>query len=454
ESVESALTLADFVAFIDLYTAAGQQITNTSPYNQQADAVQLMTVFKAKGLEYEHVFLVQCEDEIWGSSARGNTNKLTLPVNLQPIRHAGANDDERLRLLFVAVTRAKYGLHLSSSRQQHSGKQSTRLKYFDEREVGSDQHAAMILPETSQLVSELDSDAPALELLQLDWRTKHTDSLADISLRNLLSERLDSYQLSPTHLVAFLDLEYAGPLRFFFGTILGIPEAPTLDGQYGTAVHETLEWIQHQVSESGFLPAQGDILQYFDQRIIAKKLPDGRAGIEIKRGHAALQAWLTERKHIFAIPAVVERSFKHEGIFVGPAHLSGRIDRLEIDEKNKQITVVDYKTGACYSSWKQDAKLHKYRLQLYCYKLLIESSRTYKGYTVPVGRLEFIEPDDKGNICTLDLSFDEQELEQTKQLLRVMWEHVNTVRIPDISRYPATLTGIKQFEQDLLNGTV
>ncbi len=454
ESVESALTLADFVAFIDMYNEAEQQIINTSPYNQQTDAVQLMTVYKAKGLEYEHVFILQCQDEVWGSTARNNSNKLTLPANLQPIRHAGATDDERLRLLFVAVTRAKQGLFLTSSQQQYSGKRSTRLKYFDEQEQADARFAAMVLPEAYRTVRTEDHAAPSLELMQLDWRTRHFDSLADISLRSLLADRLQSYQLSPTHLVAFIDLEYAGPLRFFFHTILDIPEAPTLDGLYGTAVHETLEWLQHQVSESGFLPPTTDILANFSTRITAKKLPDSRAAIEIRRGHQALRTWLEQRKHIFGKPAIVERSFRHEAVFVDDIHMAGRIDRMEIDEESKTITVVDYKTGTSYSSWKQDAKLHKYRLQLYCYKLLIEGSRTYRGYTVDSGRLEFIEPDEHGRIYTLDLTFEPQELERTRHLMRALWQHVHEVRFPDASSYPSSFTGIKQFEQDLLDGIV
>jgi RecB family exonuclease len=131
--------------------------------------------------------------------------------------------------------------------------------------------------------------------------------------------------------------------------------------------------------------------------------------------------------------------------------MAGKVDRMEIDPTTKTIAVVDYKTGRSYSKWESLAKLHRYKLQLYCYKLLIENSRTYKGYTVTTGRLEFIEPSSDNRIHSLELHFKPEELEHTRQLLQAMWQRVQTLDFPDTSDYDATLAGIKQFETDLIN---
>lgn len=454
ESSDAALTLHDFIRFISMYEEAEQQMINTSPYSQQTDAVQLMTVFKAKGLEYQHVFLPSCQDDVWGSSSRDNSNKLTLPPNLQPIRHAGASDDERLRILFVALTRAKVGLHLTSAVQNFNGKATRRLKYFDEREQDDDSFRAMILPEHSQKVISDDASAPKLELLEIDWRVRHLRSLADVSLRSLLEERVRKYRLSPTHLTDFINLEYAGPQKMFFKTLLKFPEAPLPDAQYGNAIHETLEWIQYHTTEQGIAPAIDEVLAYFKVRMSAKKLTQKRTRLETERGIRALTTWYKERAHIFSQSDVAEKNFYNEGVFVDEVHMSGRVDRLEIDPKVRSITVVDYKTGKPSSSWRADSKLHRYRLQLYCYKLLIEGSHTYKGYSVSKGRLEYIEPDDKGNIHALELNFEEKELADTKKLMTALWEHVHALDFPDTSAYPATMRGIKAFEQDLLDGKI
>ncbi|MDB5181803.1 MAG: uvrD [Candidatus Saccharibacteria bacterium] len=454
QTAEEALTLRDFLRFIAMYEEAEQQMINTSPYAQQADAVQLMTVFKSKGLEFAHVFLPSSQDDVWGSSSRGNSNKVTLPANLEPIRHAGATDDERLRILFVALTRARLGLHLTSAVQNFSGKPTKRLKYLDEREQSDNTFRALVLPEKAQLVMSNDATAPELELLELDWRARHLSGITDVSMQGLLQERIKKYQLSPTHLTDFINLEYSGPQKFYFKTILKFPEAPLPDAQFGNAIHETLEWLQYRTSERGVVPSSVEAIDYFRIRMAAKRLTPERTALEIERGEKALSTWIKQRAHIFKPSDVAEKNFHNEGVFIDDVHMSGRVDRLEIDQAERTITVVDYKTGKPYASWRSDPKLHRYRLQLYCYKLLIEGSNSYKDYTVTKGRLEFIEADDQGHIQPLELSFDTKELEQAKQLVGALWQHVHELNFPDVSEYPATITGIKAFEQDLIDNKI
>jgi hypothetical protein len=81
---------------------------------------------------------------------------------------------------------------------------------------------------------------------------------------------------------------------------------------------------------------------------------------------------------------------------------------------------------------------------------LIENSRTYKGYRVNAGRLEYVEPDENGRIITLPMEFDDKEVEQTKQLLAAIWQHIQALEFPDISDFDQTLSGIKAFEASLL----
>jgi DNA helicase-2/ATP-dependent DNA helicase PcrA len=451
---ERALGLRDLLEFIRMYEEAGQQMTNTSPYNQQANAVQLMTVFKSKGLEFEHVFLPSCLDDVWGSSSRGNSNKLTLPHNLSPIRHAGTTEDERLRLLFVALTRARVGLYLASYSQTYAGKPTKRLKYFSEQEQTDGDHKSLILAEPYQLIVRDSLEAPALELLEHDWRTKHSSDLVDTTLRSLLDFRLKSYRLSPTHVTSFTDTVYDGPEQFFFKTLLRFPRAPSVDSQYGDAIHSTLEWVQVQVNNSGELPLLKSTLEYFSAQMKHKHLTEEQCALEIERGHSALATYLKKRGHTFHPGDQPEYSFRHEHVALGDVLLNGTIDRLEIDKEHKTITVIDYKTGKSFSKWTSDARLHKYKRQLYCYKLLVEHSQAFKGYVVTSGRLEFVTPDFEGPVNSLELEFTETELERTKGLVIAVWKHIMDLSFPDISNYSTDLKGIKAFEDDLLEGTI
>ena len=451
---EGALTLRDLITFTDLYEAAGERMINTSPYAQADSAVQLLTVFKAKGLEFQHVFLPSCQDDVWGSTSRGQSNRISLPANLAPIRHAGATDDERLRIFFVALTRAKVGLHLTSVTRTYTGKPTRRLKYLDEREQPDGRVEAYILPQHARTVQHDDTAPPSQKTLEKAWHHRHTDGLTDTSLRALLAGRLRDYRLSPTHLGTFLDLEYGGPERFFLSTLLRFPEAPAPDGEFGNAVHETLEWFQHQVSTRHAAPSISEAIAFFTEHMARRKLTEPRIALETERGRTALAAYLTARSAMFRPDDRAEVNFRGEQVRLGEVLLSGKVDRLEIDQKSRTITVVDYKTGKSHSRWERTPKLDRYRRQLYCYKILVENSRTFSDYRVRQGRLEFIEPDTSGRINTLEVTFTADDEEHTAQLLQALWQHVHQLRFPQTSAYSAGTSGIARFEQDLIAGIV
>jgi DNA helicase-2/ATP-dependent DNA helicase PcrA len=449
---ESVLQLKDLIELVELYESAGERMLDSSPYSQAADAVQLMTVYKSKGLEFEHVFVVCCQDDVWGSTSRSSANRLTLPANLKPIRKSGTTDDERLRILFVAITRAKTGLYLTSYRNTFAGKLTKYLKYLNEQEQEDGSRLCLVLPAVRQTITLNDSERPALEVLSINWQQRHLDNLPDVGLRSLLEERIARYQLSPTHLNQFTDVVYGGPQKFFMNTILRFPQAPTISSQYGSVMHEVLEWVQQQVNDSGSVPPTKVVLDYFTSVMKKANLTAEQIKLEVERGSHALTAYLTKRADMFRPGNVAEHNFRNEGVFVGDAHLGGKIDLIEIDQKSKTICVVDYKTGSGFNSWKTDAKLHKYREQLYAYKILIEKSHRFKGYTVTSGRIEFVEPDGQGNLYSLpELEFKPEEIHRVENLIQAMWKRVKALDLPDISGYSKDLKGIQAFEQDLIS---
>jgi len=89
-------TLAGFLEEIALYTDLEQ-------YNESDDAVVMMTMHSAKGLEFPHVFLVGFEDGLFpGMRAIGDREEM----------------EEERRLCYVAITRAKKTLTISYAKQR------------------------------------------------------------------------------------------------------------------------------------------------------------------------------------------------------------------------------------------------------------------------------------------------------------------------------------------------
>ena len=124
-----ALYLRDLVEFAQLHANANLKIIDTNPHTQTTAAVQVMTAYKAKGLEFGTVFLINAQDEVWGPTARSGSSRVSLPRNL-PIAPAGESDNDRLRLLFVAMTRAKHSLHVTGYSHTLENKLSPALSFL------------------------------------------------------------------------------------------------------------------------------------------------------------------------------------------------------------------------------------------------------------------------------------------------------------------------------------
>ena len=441
------LRLSDFLNFFTMYEAAGAVLTNSHPVAQNGNAVQLMTAYKAKGLEFDNVFILQAHDDVWGSASKGSNNKLSLPPNLAPIRYVGSGgDDERLRLFFVAITRARHGLYISSHTQKENGKSTTPLKYLDE----ADGISAHLPIEAQKIITSTTSVEEVGEYLETLWSAGRVSLSVDF--RDLLTDRLTNYIMSPTHLNTFMDLEYNGPEEFLKKTLLRFPSAPTADGEYGVAIHNVLEWYALQIT-NGQKPSIVDVLTYYESELNRRYFTKHDEQDAQAKGRVVLQKYLEARNDMFNRPAKVEVNFSGEGVAIGDARLTGKIDRLEVDKEQKKLYIVDYKTSKPVSSWASSTSAYKYKHQLYFYKFLLEGSHTWKGYIVEGARLEFVEPTDlkNGDIQPpLIIQFNDQEEQEIKQLIKVVWDKIQKLDLPPTTKYSKNIQGTKLFEQDLL----
>jgi DNA helicase II / ATP-dependent DNA helicase PcrA len=448
QNQEEPLGLKALVEFIEGHRAAGLNITNTSPYHETRDAVNLVTAYGAKGREFQAVFIIGAVDEIWGSASRNQGYRLSLPANLSYIRYQGASEDERLRLLYVAVTRAKIKLYFTGYTQDLSGKHLTRLKYMDIDQADG-RLISGILPDRFSEIRTDESDSIALSTAFNYWTQKHTPPL-NPKLQEILKPRLQAYKISATDLRTFIDIVNSGPEVFFMKCLLRFPTSPTVTDSFGTAIHNTLRFAGRILQTEQRLPDIERLAEIFDAQLGRIDLPPDEFSNLSKRGRDSLKAWLAQSAPDLKTTDRYEYDFQNEASRIGEVQLTGKVDRILIDEKRRKITVVDYKTGRAYSRWQSGVvKLHIFQLQLIFYKLLIENSARYKKYQVEKGIIEFVEPDADGQIHRLEFDFDQPQTNQTVKLIAAVWLCIHELRLPDISGYPRTLAGIRKFETDL-----
>lgn len=66
---------------------------------------------------------------------------------------------------------------------------------------------------------------------------------------------------------------------------------------------------------------------------------------------------------------------------------------------------------------------------------MVENSREFSGYTVESACLEFVEPTPSGEIISLAVDFDEEELTRLEKLIANVWRCIVEFDLPDTSEY-------------------
>ena len=438
-------TLEDFLEFIDLHISTKTRLTQIRTHaSSLSGAINLMTAHKSKGLEFPHVFVIGAIDSAWGEKVRSRSRAIRYPANLQ-LQPAGATYDERLRLFFVAMTRAKTTLTMTYSQTNDSGSNTIIASFLTNC--------------TPTIIPTSDDPAEQIELAETDWTTRLTSPIIP-ELKDLLAPALETYKLSATHLNNFLDVSRGGPQNFLLNNLLHFPSAKNSAAAYGTAIHSSLQQAHCSFSADHQLPSTEQILQFFQKSLESQHLPADDFQLYLDKGKSALIAFLNAKSSDFHDTDLAELDFSNQGVIIDNARLTGKLDVVDIDKQNKTIFVTDYKTGKPAHSWKGSAdyekiKLHKYRQQLMFYQLLVEHSRDYGNFTFTGGRLQFVEPDMKtGDILSLEYAFSSEELTEFTQLIEIIWRKITTLDLPDISGYSADYKGMLQFEKDLLAGEI
>ena len=269
------------------------------------DAVDLLTVHKAKGLEWPIVFVPALTDGRFPSSRNGSQRDWLVPRKVfDAARYEGDDDDER-RLFYVAMTRARDFLSLSTfTRIRNACNPSPYLLEVVGNQPLGDAPAEPPPPEPDTA-----DDAPTLEV-----------SFSDVSS---YSECGLAYRLR-------------GPI--------GLQPNLVPEIGYGRAVHHILRQLAEHVRATGTVPDSAALDELFDRNFY---LPAAN-----RPAHRQLKAqarrlvdryitdWGEDLHRIWA----VERPFS---LHFGEAIINGRADVI-LDESDGQekLAIVDYKTAA------------------------------------------------------------------------------------------------------------
>lgn len=435
-----ALKLKDMLSFVDVYEKNKIPLPDTSPFTSSKGTVKLLTVHKAKGQEFKNVFIIGCLDSIWAS--RGMIAKLSFPAHI-PLSAQMDNEDDALRAFYVAITRAKDNLFLSTHSTGDDGKSKSIFRFLAGGSVDFKEEI---------LSDEIDATA----MLATSWVSYHTPPFKD-NEEVLLSSLLDKYTLSVTHLNNFIDLERGGPQFFLEHNLLQFPETKIPSGSFGTAIHSLLKDLC--ISKRGNKDNNLDqSLELFDKYLKHERLDDFNYQKYLFKGKEIITRFFESFINTLSSEDIPELSFeKTNPVLVNGVPLVGKIDRVTGDSLNK-AKVVDYKTGMGFSSWdksgKSAMKLYKYKNQLLFYKLLIENSDSIPWKKVDEGEIWFVEDLKKNNIQVLKADLSVESSEELKKLISAVYKKIVNLEFPDTSVYPKSFEGTQEFVKDLIEGKI
>lgn len=411
------LSLAEFIERLQLLRQHGISLVAEPLYTTQ-EAVRLMTAHKAKGLEFEHVFIMRLTDHHWGNVR--DWNRVPLPQGL--VRHdviafQENNEDER-RLFYVALTRAKQHIYLT---------------YATHNQQNREQVPSLFLHELPAETIERTSTSASGEAALTRWQQLLLKRAAPVTpdIREWLASLLERYTMSVTHLNAYL----ACPRRFYFEHILRFPQHSNKHMAFGTAVHRALREFFTTFQRTGKIPSDASLVESFE-RYLEREILSQRDRDECRAiGQTMLHQYYKTYQPTFSPQVVVEYAFRSHGVAIDDLPLTGQIDKIELLSSKKgskaEANVVDYKTGNPDTKAGALGPKGEYRRQLVFYKLLCDLSAQFP-YKMVSGEIDFIQESTKtGKHVKRKFEFTKKDTDELTELIKKTWAEIKALRFLD-----------------------
>lgn len=349
-SLHKTATLSDFISHIDTYLNQGIKMEiEKNPF--LSDSVQLLTYHGSKGREFEYVFLPQMTARMWEKSA--SPKDLDIPVpKAQFLEDKAENKKaELLKLLFVGITRSKFGLYLSYANCDEGLNVQASSVYLDSEVLSNPKLC-------EKTIHELDSDEYCDEI-----KKSFQVFLDSPSVQNELKERVENVVVSQSSLNEYLSC----PGKYYYSSILEVP-VPFEDGgmlSYGSLIHSVLEKMARIGKERGEYPSKEEVLGYLREKIDTYPFEDEETrNSYLSRGEEVFDTNylnFTETPPENILSSEMHLEYKEDGYT-----LKGFVDRVV--EAGGKIYIYDFKTGTP----KKVAPGDKYHNQLMFYKYLFE----------------------------------------------------------------------------------
>ncbi|HRY63487.1 MAG TPA: ATP-dependent DNA helicase, partial [Patescibacteria group bacterium] len=330
-------SLGEFKQMIEWEMESGEQGDLSKDLEEGPEAVKIMTVHTAKGLEFKYVFVVNLADKRFPSLERKDPIELPDALVKEILPGGDVHLQEERRLFYVAMTRAKMGLYLSNA-ENYGGKTKKKPSRFV-YEIGVETKNQEIKKSKNQ-----------------DIRNQKSE-IRNVKIENT-TESAISLELPKAFSFSQLKAFETCPYQYYLSFILKVPTEGNAMFSYGKTMHSSLQKFLAIVKEKANV-AQGDLFGGVKKEIL--ELPSLEELLKLYK-----ESWIDDwyeskwRKEEYRargqkslkkfyeqlggqVPRVIELE-KGFNLKIGPYKVRGVIDRVD-RLANGKVEIIDYKTG-------------------------------------------------------------------------------------------------------------
>ncbi|MGD0523425.1 MAG: ATP-dependent DNA helicase, partial [Candidatus Microgenomates bacterium] len=308
------------VDWLELSAELGESPLATDTDWTGINAVNILTVHSAKGLEFPVVFLVNLVSQRFPSMER--REQIPIPEELikEVLPMGDYHMEEERRLFYVGMTRAKDKLFLTAADYYGEGKRDKKLSPFIMEALGK----KVVESGKQNVISEK-------QLSFLDFSTHRSQIInheSPLHINYLSYSQIDTFKVCPLH----YKLKY----------ILKIPTAPSAALSFGTSMHAVMRDFYRQVKE-GEKPSKKMLLELLKTNWVGEGFRDKTHEQKyFEKGVGYLSEYLKNSFNKNVTPILTEESFTIP--LDSTLKIGGRIDRVDALSGGR-IELIDYKTG-------------------------------------------------------------------------------------------------------------
>ncbi len=334
EAMTPDASVTDFLSHFNEVVDSGDLGVMKQP-KDTPDSVNILTVHTAKGLEYKYVFMVNLVEERFPTRRRGGDIEIPEQLVKEQLPEGDIHIYEERRLFYVAMTRAKNILYLTSANDYGGAREKKLSRFLDEIGFSVD-------GQRQTATSKLEKNKPA----------KKIDNQKELV-----------YELPKFFSFSQIQKYEKCPYQYKLSNILRLPKQGSPSFSFGSTMHCTLERFYKRLTEinrvnqdtlfnrpnaeksdssSIKVPALEELFSIYEECWIKEWYKSQKQREEYyEKGRTILSEFYKSHENKWTLPVALETEFT---VRIDGNLLRGRIDRID-KMPDGRLEIVDYKTG-------------------------------------------------------------------------------------------------------------